>query len=39
MNYWNPEGKKKRDFPHRTWKDGINTAINKRDQRMAEWNS
>jgi hypothetical protein len=37
--YWNPKGRKKRGRPHRTWKVGINTAINEKDVRMAEWNS
>jgi hypothetical protein len=30
---------KKRGLPRRTWKDGICTAMNKRDPRMGEWNN
>jgi len=37
--YWKPEGRKKQCLPRRTWKDGIYTAMNKRDLRMGEWNN
>ena len=30
----NPEGRKKRGLPRRTWKNGIYTAISERDLRM-----
>jgi hypothetical protein len=36
MIYWKPEGRKQRGRPRRTWKDGIYTAMNKRDLRMGE---
>jgi len=36
MIHWNPEGRKKRGRPRRTWKDGIYTAMNGRDLRMGE---
>ena len=36
---WKPEGRKKRGRPRRTWKDGIDTAMNERDLRMGEWNN
>ena len=39
MIHWKPEGRKKRDRPRRTLKDGIYTAMNKRDLRMGEWNN
>jgi len=39
MIYWKPEGRKKRGRPWRTWKDGINTAMNGRDLRMDERNN
>jgi hypothetical protein len=32
MIHWNPEGREKRGRPRRTWKDGINTAMNGRDR-------
>jgi hypothetical protein len=32
------EGRKTRDRPRRTWKDGIYTAMNERNLRMGEWN-
>ena len=36
---WEPEGRKKRGRPGRTWKDGIGTAMGERELRMGEWNS
>jgi hypothetical protein len=39
MIHWKPEGRKKRDRPRRTWKDGIHTTMNERDLRMSEWNN
>jgi hypothetical protein len=39
MIYWKPEGRKQRDCPRRTWKDGIYKATNERDPRMGEWNN
>jgi hypothetical protein len=36
MIYWKPEGRKK---TRGTWKDGIYTAMNKRDIRMGEWSN
>jgi len=38
MIHWKPEGRK-RGRPGRTWKDGIYTAMNKRDLRTGEWNN
>jgi hypothetical protein len=37
--HWKPEGRKKLGRPRRTWKDGIYTAMNKRDLRIGEWNN
>ena len=40
MINWKPEGgKKKRGCPRRTWKDGIQTAMNEKDLRVGEWNN
>ena len=39
MIHWKPEGRKQRGRPRRTWKDGIYTAMNKRDLRMGGWNN
>jgi hypothetical protein len=39
MIHWIPEGRKKRGRPRRKWKDGIYTAMNKRDLRMGERNN
>jgi hypothetical protein len=39
MIHWKPEGRKKRDLPRRTWKDGIYAAMNERDLRMGERNN
>jgi len=36
---WKPEGRKKRDRPLKTWKDGIYTAMIGRGLRMGEWNN
>jgi len=38
---WKPEGRKKRDRPQRTWKDGLYeyTAMSERGLRMGEWNN
>jgi hypothetical protein len=36
---WKHEGRKKRDRPRRTWKDGIYTAMSERSLRMGEWNN
>ena len=39
MINWKPEGRKKRDRPRRTWKDGIYTTMSERGIRMGEWNN
>jgi hypothetical protein len=39
MIHWKPEGRKQRDRPRKTWKDGINKAMNGKDLRMGEWNN
>jgi hypothetical protein len=39
MIHWNPEGRKQRGRPWKTWKDVICTAMNERDLRMGEWNN
>jgi hypothetical protein len=38
MIHWEPEGRKKRSRPRRTWKEGIYRAMKERDLRMGEWN-
>ena len=38
MINWEPEGRKKRGRPQRTWKDGICTAVSERDLKIGEWN-
>jgi hypothetical protein len=37
--HWEPEGRKKRGRPGRTWKDGIYRAVNERDLKMGGWNN
>jgi hypothetical protein len=37
--HWKPEGRKKRGFLRRTWKDGIYTAMNGRDLRIGVCNN
>jgi hypothetical protein len=39
MINWQPEGRKKRGRPRRTWKDGMYTAMSERDLRMGERNN
>jgi hypothetical protein len=39
MIYWEPEGRKKRGRPRRTWKEGIYPIMNERDLKMGEWNN
>jgi hypothetical protein len=36
MIHWEPEGRKKRGRPRRTWKEGIYTAMKERDLRMGK---
>jgi hypothetical protein len=38
MIQWEPEGRKKRGRPQRTWKEGIYIAMKERDLRMGELN-
>ena len=35
---WKPEGRKKRDLPRRTCKDGIDTVMSERELIIGEWN-
>ena len=39
MINWKPEGRKKRDRPRRTWKDGMYIAMSERDLTIGEWNN
>jgi hypothetical protein len=39
MIHWEPEGRKKRGRPRRTWKEGIYRAMKERELRMGEWNN
>jgi hypothetical protein len=37
--HWKSEGRKKRGYPRRTWKDGIDRAMNEGYLRRGEWNN
>jgi hypothetical protein len=39
MIHWEPERRKKRGRPRRTWKEGTYTAMKERHLRMGEWNN
>jgi hypothetical protein len=39
MIHWEPEGRKKRSRPRRTWKEGIYTEMKERHLKMGEWNN
>jgi len=39
MIHWKPERRKTPGRPRRTWKHGINTAMNESNLKMSEWNN